>query len=952
MDKAITIHGAAEHNLKKVSLSIPRDRFVVMTGVSGSGKSSLAFDTIFAEGQRKYMESLSSYARQFLRQLKKPSVETIEGLPPTIAIEQRSASHNPRSTVATTTEIYDYLRLLFARAGQPRCWHQKGKKTCLHPIERQAPSQVVEAILQETEGTRLYLLAPLIQGKKGFHKETIAAVRREGFVRMRVNGKIYDIDEDIDAESENPFDLARYEKHNIEVIVSRLVIRPEKRQELADAVETSFMIGKGSLIALMQENKEAPFREVLFSEHFSCPHHPDHSLAELEPRLFSFNSPHGACLQCNGLGIHQEFALEEMLNANLSLSGGAFVALEKLGYLYKRHYMRLVRNFCRRKKISMQTPFCELPEEVQQVLLYGKEAVFSGLLPLLHQRLRETENDRIRETLQKMMQETLCPACQGARLRPEALHVFLPLQKGKEINIQSITEMSVAQAEELFQKLKLSKEKAFIAQPILKEIQARLNFLNSVGLGYLHLSRKTGSLSGGEAQRIRLATQIGTGLVGVCYVLDEPTIGLHPCDNARLIDSLKQLSRIGNTVLVVEHDEAVMRAADYLIDVGPGPGVHGGSIVAAGSIKEVCKEKLSVTGAFLSGKRQILPPPVRRKLSSAKSLALKNASKHNLKNLSVHFPLGGLLAVSGVSGSGKSTLVNEELLKPLQKQLQGRTPQKGPVKGADQLHRVLHVDQSPIGKTPRSNPATYTGLFDELRALYSQVPEAKARAYEPRRFSFNVKGGRCEACQGQGTKKVEMHFLPDVYVTCESCQGKRYNSETLEIHYRGKSISDVLEMTVEYALEFFHAYPKIVRILQSLIDVGLEYLQLGQQSPTLSGGEAQRIKLAAELSRVSREAKRAQHTLYILDEPTTGLHFADVEKILTAFQSLVDYGNTVLVIEHNLDILKCADWIIDMGPTGGDGGGQIIDAGPPEKLAKNKKSQTGVFLSPLLTKKA
>ena len=948
----IVIRGALEHNLKNISLKIPRNKLVVITGVSGSGKSSLAFDTIFAEGQRKYMESLSSYARQFLQQMKKPNVEIIEGLPPTIAIEQRTSSHNPRSTVATTTEIYDYLRLLFARVGTPKCWHKEKKGLCHETITRQSPSQVVKQLLKLPEGSRLTILAPLVLGKKGHHKELVPLLQKQGFVRARVNGKIIDLDEDLSEDDENPFSLARYEKHSIEACVSRTVVRSTNKKEIADGVETAFELGKGTLIALSQKDKKSSFTENLYSEHFSCPKHPECSLAELEPRLFSFNSPYGACETCNGLGTKHEFNLSEVIKDHLSITSGAFKVFQEMSYFYRRHYMRLIRAFCRKKDISQKVPFKDLEEKDQHALLYGGTKGFSGAIPLLHQRLVDTENTKLREKLQKMLIITPCPTCEGDRLKVEAINTFLSFSKDQEVNISTITHMSVVDAEKEIKQIHLNKEQKIIAAPILKEIHARLSFLNSVGLEYLHLDRKTASLSGGEAQRIRLATQIGTGLVGVCYVLDEPTIGLHPCDNDRLIRSLRNLSNIGNTVLIVEHDESVMQASDYIVDIGPGPGVHGGEVVATGTFSQICKNKKSITGAFLSKRRVIKIPEERRKLKKSFSLKVKGAEEHNLKKLNVHFPLGGFLVVTGVSGSGKSTLVNEILLKGLYQKLGLKTNPPGKhksIEGADQIDRVLHVDQAPIGKTPRSNPATYTGLFDDLRALFAKVPEAQTRGYTPGRFSFNVKGGRCEECQGQGTKKVEMHFLPDVYVTCNSCQGKRYNAETLEVQYKGKNISDVLEMTIEDAALFFSPYPKMNRILKCLCDVGLEYVQLGQPSPTLSGGEAQRIKLASELCRVSRFSSAKDHTLYILDEPTTGLHFADLEKVLAGFQALVDSGNTVIVIEHNLDIIKCADWIIDLGPQGGERGGEILAEGTPEKLTKVKVSQTGKYLTQILS---
>lgn len=952
----IQIIGAQEHNLKNISITLPRNEFIVVTGVSGSGKSSFAFDVIFSEGQRKYMESLSSYARQFLRQSQKAKVENIIGLPPTIAIEQRASTHNPRSTVATTTEIYDYLRLLFARCGTPRCWHQEAKKGhCHREIEKQNVADIVNSILKH-EGAKLILMAPVIRGKKGYHKDVVTQLQKEGFVRARVNGKIIDLYEDLEKDPENPLGLKRYETHSIEAVVNRLVIKKDKKTQLLDSIETALKLAKGSLIAQVEKKGEKP-SELLFSEDFACSHHPECSLQEMEPRLFSFNSPFGSCRDCSGLGTKRNFDIDLILDPELSISQGCMICFKFLGGMYQHFYRRVLNGVCRRHKIDKTIPFKSLPQEHQDILLNGsisekRKKGFSGVIPLLHTRYLETENEKIRERLEQLQSQTLCPSCAGARLRLEALHVFLE-SKDAQKNIFDICKMTVAQALDFFTKLKFSKEKKQLSEAILKEVIARLSFLSSVGLNYLNLNRLTASLSGGEAQRIRLATQIGTGLVGICYVLDEPTIGLHPRDNAQLIETLKNLSAIGNTVIVVEHDEEVIRAADYLIDIGPGPGKHGGEIVAQGPYKKFIAAG-SLTAKFLSGKEEIALPKLRRPLDKADCLEIIGAKENNLKNLDASIPLGGIVCVTGVSGSGKSTLVNEVLLKNLQQAL-SKNPQRplncDDLIGVEKINRVIAVDQSPIGKTPRSNPATYTGVFDMIRQLFSQTRQAKTLGYKPGRFSFNVKGGRCEDCQGQGTKKIEMHFLPECYIECESCEGSRYHAETLEILYKGKNIAEVLSLTVEEALEFFDAHPSIKRVLQALKDVGLDYIELGQSSTTLSGGEAQRVKLAAELCKVSQHASVKKPTLYILDEPTTGLHFSDVRKLVEVFNHLADLGNTLVIIEHNLDVVKCADWILDMGPEGGEGGGQLVAYGPPEKIVKSTKSLTAKFIKPLLKKK-
>ncbi len=959
----IRIRGAREHNLQGIDVDIPRDQLIVVTGLSGSGKSSLAFDTIFAEGQRKYMESLSAYARQFLDQLQKPNVETIEGLPPTIAIEQRAGGHNPRSTVATTTEIYDYLRLLFARCGTPRCWHgADGAGTvCDRVIERSSATQIVDAIMAMPEGTRLMLLAPLVRGKKGHHRDVLESLQQQGFVRARVNGAIIDLREALKEPGENPLNLGRYEQHNIEAVIDRVIVRMDGRGRMADSVETGLRLGDGLLVVSVQQHQPEGAAEAwsdqLFSEHFACPAHPECSLPELEPRLFSFNSPFGACSTCGGLGTIQEFDLDLVVeDPSLTIDEGAISAFARIGHAYRSWFAAVIRRACRKFGIDLHTPFNALPREHRSILLdgtgekkrgRGSANHFPGVIPILKERFANTQNERVKERLSMLLSQTPCPACGGRRLRPEALHVFLSGPGHRRVNIASLAEMTVEQADEFVAGLALTGEQQSIAKPILKEILARLGFLRSVGLGYLNLSRRTGTLSGGEAQRIRLATQVGTGLVGVCYVLDEPTIGLHQRDNERLIGTLRHLSDIGNTVIVVEHDEDMMRAADHIVDLGPGPGVHGGRVVAQGNVEEIIASKESITGKFLCGRERIEMPGKRRPLSESRAITVKGASANNLKQIDVNFPLGGIICVTGVSGSGKSTLVNEVLLKAVKRHLnlgRERPGEHKRITGLSRIDRIIDVDQSPIGRTPRSNPATYTGFFDDIRKLYTKTKEARVRGYQPGRFSFNVKGGRCEVCQGQGTKKIEMHFLPDVYVECEACRGTRYNRETLEITYKGKSIAEVLAMTVEEGVAFFEAHPTILRMLECLHDVGLDYIQIGQPSTTLSGGEAQRIKLATELGKGSTLHGQSQHTLYVLDEPTTGLHFADIRKLLAVLNRLADQGNTLVVIEHNLDVVKCADWIIDLGPEGGEAGGRIVAAGTPEDLMRVDASHTGVWM--------
>jgi len=944
VEKAIRITGAAEHNLKNISLSVPRDKLVVITGISGSGKSSLAFDTIYAEGRRKYVESLSTYARQFLEQMQKPAVSEITGLPPTIAIEQRSASHNPRSTVATTTEIYDYFRVLFARAGQPHCW------VCGKEITSQHSSQIVESILSEPEGTKIQICAPLVRSKKGEHKDIFNGIQREGFVRVRVDGEICDVRK-VPALNKN-------KKHNIAAVVDRLIIKDAVRIRLADSVETALKLADGILLVLVQEPKNdkhkgvnGRWKEVIYSEKFACPKHPQSSLEELSPRLFSFNSPYGACKSCDGLGTILEFDPDLIVpDKSVSLENGAIDAWRKGGKRMNIFYNRLVKRFCRKMEINKSIPFAEIPEEYKKILMQGTTPAdakkygvrFEGVIPNLVRRWENTTSEYVKTRLTSYLSQHPCRSCLGGRLRPEAIAVTVG---GK--NIQQLSEMSIEKAQTFFKKLKLDKEKSIIAAAVLKEIKARLKFMLDVGLGYLTLDRMSSTLAGGEAQRIRLATQVGSGLVGVCYVLDEPTIGLHKRDNDRLLGILQRLTRLGNTVIVVEHDEDIIRSADHIIDIGPAAGAHGGELVVQGSINKIINCEKSLTGDYLSGNKNITLPLKRRPYNLRKCIEVKSAAENNLKNINVKFPLGVFTCVTGVSGSGKSTLVTEILLKALKRRLYQSRAKPGRHKtviGTSQIDKVIEIDQSPIGKTPRSNPATYTGVFDVIRKLFSMTRESKIRGYKPGRFSFNVKGGRCESCKGQGTKKIEMHFLPDVYVTCESCKGKRYNPETLTVTYKGKNIADVLDMRIDEATNFFANFPTIVRILRTLTDVGLGYMQLGQASTTLSGGEAQRVKLSAELGKAA-----TGHTLYLLDEPTTGLHFADIQNLLNVLGRLTDCGNTVVVIEHNLDVIKMADYIIDLGPEGGEAGGKVLVKGAPEEIVKNNKSYTAKFLKAKLT---
>ena len=859
-EKAIRITGASEHNLKNISLSIPRDKLVVITGISGSGKSSLAFYTIYAEGRRKYVESLSAYARQFLEQMQKPAVSDISGLPPTIAIEQRSASHNPRSTVATTTEIYDYFRVLFARVGMPHCW------VCGKEITSQHSSQIVESILSEPEGTKIQICAPLVRGKKGEHKDIFAHIQREGFVRVRVDGTIYDL--------RNVPALNKNKKHDIAAVVDRLILKDAIRIRLADSVETALKLADGVILVLTQESKadkknggDGKWKETIYSEKFACPKHPQASLEELSPRLFSFNSPYGACKSCDGLGTILEFDPDLIIpDKSVSLENGAIDAWRKGGKRMNIFYNRLVKRFCRKMGISKSIPFKQIPEKYRTVLMYGTTGAdvkkygvsFEGVIPNLNRRWENTTSEYVKTRLTSYLSQHPCRSCQGARLLPEAIAVTIG---GKSIN--QLTALSIEKAQAFFKKLKLDKEQSLIATAVLKEIKARLKFMFDVGLGYLTLDRMSSTLAGGEAQRIRLATQVGSGLVGVCYVLDEPTIGLHKRDNDRLLGILQRLTRLGNTVIVVEHDEDIIRSADHIVDIGPAAGAHGGELVAQGSLSDITDCENSLTGDYLSGKKSIALPANRRRYNLRKCIEVKAAAENNLKDIDVKFPLGVFTCVTGVSGSGKRTLVTEILLKALKRRLYQSRERPGRHKillGTSQIDKVIEIDQSPIGKTPRSNPATYTGAFDVIRKLFSMTREAKIRGYKPGRFSFNVKGGRCEHCKGQGTKKIEMHFLPDVYVTCQSCKGKRYNPETLTVTYKGKNIADVLDMRIEKALDFFANFPTIVRILRTLADVGMGYMQLGQASTTLSGGEAQRVKLSSELGKAA-----TGHTLYLLD---------------------------------------------------------------------------------------
>jgi excinuclease ABC subunit A len=931
----IIIKGAKEHNLKNIDVVIPRDKLVVLTGLSGSGKSSLAFDTIYAEGQRRYVESLSAYARQFLGQMDKPDVESIEGLSPAISIDQKTTSKNPRSTVGTVTEIYDYLRLLFARIGIPHC------PECGREIAQQTVDQIVDQVMSLKEGTRIQIMAPVVRGRKGEYVKLLEDIKKMGFVRVRVDGELRELEENIS--------LEKNKKHTIEIIVDRLIVKPGIEQRLADSIETALTHADGIVIIHVLGGEE-----MVFSQNFACIEC-GISLEELTPRMFSFNSPYGACPKCSGLGINMEIDPDLVIpDKRKAILDGA-IAPWGNGNGY---YMQVLQQVAEHYGFSLDVPVNELKPEFIEIILYGSkdkiklkyesrdggvyihETRFEGVIKNLERRYKETNSSYIREEIEGYMSTKPCPVCNGDRLRKESLAVTVG---GRSIS--HVTKMSIREALEFFENLKLTPKQQIIAKQILKEIKNRLKFLVDVGLDYLTLARSAGSLSGGESQRIRLATQIGSQLMGVLYILDEPSIGLHQRDNAKLLKTLKELRDLGNTLIVVEHDEDTIYSADHIIDIGPGAGAHGGRVVATGTVEDIMKCEESITGQYLKGVKKIEIPPKRRQPSGT-WIEVKGAREHNLKNIDVRFPLGVFICVTGVSGSGKSTLVNEILHKGLAQSLHGAKSKPGEhdaILGVQYLEKVIGIDQSPIGRTPRSNPATYTGVFDGIREVFSMTPEARMRGYKPGRFSFNVKGGRCEACKGDGIIKIEMHFLPDVYVPCEVCKGKRYNRETLEVKYKGRNIADVLDMTVEEALEFFQNIPKIQRKLQTLMDVGLGYMKLGQSSTTLSGGEAQRIKLASELSRKSNGK-----TLYILDEPTTGLHFADIHKLLIVLNRLVDAGDTVLVIEHNLDVIKTADYIIDLGPEGGDRGGQVVTVGTPEEVAGVESSYTGQFLKKIL----
>ena len=936
MEDKIIIKGAKEHNLKNVDLELPRNKFIVFTGLSGSGKSSLAFDTIYAEGQRRYVESLSAYARQFLGQMEKPNVEYIEGLSPAISIDQKTTSKNPRSTVGTVTEIYDYLRLLFARVGEVHC------SVCGEKISQMTIQEIVDRIIELPERTKLQILSPVVRGQKGTHKKLIENIKKEGFVRIRVNGENYEVTDEID--------LSKNKKHNIEVVVDRIVIKDGIESRLTDSIETAVKLSDGLVIAQIIDGEE-----ILYSTKFACPEH-GIGIEELSPRMFSFNAPFGACETCNGLGESKEVDPDLVIpNKDLSIKQGAIAAWGSVGVNDDTYYSKMVQSLANHFGVSIETPIKDLPEEFVHELLYGTnnvivqfiyeskyggrreyQAYFEGVVPNLTRRYNETNSEQARDKIEEYMSETPCPKCKGARLKKEVLSVLVD---GK--NIMDVTDFSVNELVEYIENINLSEKQKFIAHEILKEIRGRAIFLRDVGLDYLNLSRKAGTLSGGEAQRIRLATQIGSALVGVLYVLDEPSIGLHQRDNDRLIKTLRHLTDIGNTLIVVEHDEDTMRECDYIVDIGPGAGVHGGQIVAQGTLDEILDNQNSITGQYLSGKKEIKIPETTRE-GNGNFIEIVKANENNLKNINVKFPLGKFTCITGVSGSGKSTLINDILYKGIASKinkLRDRPGKHKEIKGIENIDKIINIDQSPIGRTPRSNPATYTGVFDMIRDLFASTNEAKARGYQKGRFSFNIKGGRCEACKGDGIIKIEMHFLPDVYVPCEVCKGERYNRETLQVKYKDKTIADVLDMNVEEALKFFENIPNIKRKLETLMDVGLSYIKLGQPSTQLSGGEAQRIKLATELSK-----RPTGKTLYILDEPTTGLHMADVDKLIHVIQKLADTGNSIVVIEHNLDVIKTCDYIIDLGPEGGDNGGKIIATGTPEEVSKVEGSYTGKFL--------
>lgn len=939
MDK-IEVRGARTHNLKNINLTIPRDKLTVITGLSGSGKSSLAFDTLYAEGQRRYVESLSAYARQFLSLMEKPDVDHIEGLSPAISIEQKSTSHNPRSTVGTITEVYDYLRLLYARVGEPRCPEHKV------PLRAQTISQMVDKVLELAEGSKLMLLAPIVKERKGEHVKTLENLAAQGFIRARIDGETCDLTD--------PPTLELHKKHTIEVVVDRFKVRPDLQQRLAESFETTLELSGGIAVVTDMDGEG---EQIVFSANFACPHC-GYSMQELEPRLFSFNNPAGACHTCDGLGVQQYFDPERVIqDSQLSLAQGAIRGWDQKNY----YYFQMLTSLAAHYDFDLHTPFNKLPKKVQEIILKGsgkteiefnyindrgdirvKRHPFEGILNTLERRYRDTESNSVREDLVKYISTKPCTSCNGTRLRIEARNVFI-----NDTALPEVVELSIADALQFFQSLDLEGQRAQIAEKIMKEINDRLHFLVNVGLNYLNLSRSAETLSGGEAQRIRLASQIGAGLVGVMYVLDEPSIGLHQRDNERLLKTLTHLRDLGNTVLVVEHDEDAIRMADHVIDIGPGAGVHGGQVVAEGNVNDIISNPNSLTGQYLSGAKKIAIPTVRTPRDPKKTVELIGASGNNLKTVDLSIPVGLFSCVTGVSGSGKSTLINDTFFKIAHTALNGATTatpapyQK--IKGLEHFDKVIDIDQSPIGRTPRSNPATYTGIFTPIRELFSGTQESRSRGYKPGRFSFNVRGGRCEACQGDGVIKVEMHFLPDVYVPCDVCKGKRYNRETLEVRYKGKAIDEVLEMTVEDAYAFFEPVPMIARKLKTLIDVGLSYIRLGQAATTLSGGEAQRVKLARELSK-----RDTGKTLYILDEPTTGLHFHDIQQLLTVLHRLRDHGNTVVVIEHNLDVIKTADWVIDLGPEGGQGGGEIIAQGTPEDVAQIEGSHTARFLKPML----
>jgi excinuclease ABC subunit A len=941
----LLVRGAREHNLRNVSLELPRDALIVFTGLSGSGKSSLAFDTIFAEGQRRYVESLSSYARQFLGQMDKPDVDFIEGLSPAVSIDQKSTSRNPRSTVGTVTEVYDYLRLLFARAGRPHCYN------CGRRIARQQPSQIVDRVLEYPEGTRFQVLAPVVRGRKGEYVELFAELQSQGFARARVDGTVVQLTD--------PPKLAKYEKHDIEIVVDRLTAKESSKRRLTDSVETALRLADGRVVLdFVDLPEDDPERTRTFSEHLACPFC-DLSFDQLEPRSFSFNGPYGACPTCSGLGTRKEVDPELVVpDPSLSLAEGAVQPWA--GGHNQEYFGRLLKALADHLGFRLDTPWEKLPKKAQNAVLrgcgdvevhvryrnrYGRErsyyTAFEGVLPFLERRHREAESETSRERFEGYMREVPCPACQGARLKKEILAVTLG-----DRSISEVAALPIDECRQFLATLQLDERERMIGERVLKEVDARLGFLVDVGLGYLSLSRSAATLAGGEAQRIRLATQIGSGLVGVLYVLDEPSIGLHQRDNRKLIETLIRLRDLGNTLIVVEHDEDTIAAADWVVDIGPGAGEHGGNVVVSGTVKDLLASEESITGAYLSGRRSIAVPAERRSPDPARQLVIKGARENNLQGVDVSLPLGCFVAVTGVSGSGKSTLINDILARVLANKLNGARQVPGrhrTVTGLEHLDKLVQVDQSPIGRTPRSNPATYTGVFDHIRRLFAETTEAKVRGYLPGRFSFNIKGGRCEACAGDGTIKIEMNFLPDVYVPCDVCHGARYNRETLEVHFKGKTISEVLDMPIEEAADFFGAVPAIARHLRTLVDVGLGYVRLGQPAPTLSGGEAQRVKLAAELQKRS-----SGRTAYILDEPTTGLHFEDIRKLLGVLGRLVDNGNSVIVIEHNLDVIKTADWVVDMGPEGGSGGGTVVATGTPEDVAQVPGSHTGAFLADLL----